>query len=199
MKAILFDFDGVLTIDKYGSDSILRYLSEHTPVPLERLQKEYYRVNKGLLYGKYAHEDIWDAYCESVGCKIDYSVLIDSFRNAPLDAEMLSLVRELKASYKIGLITDNKVDRIREILSFHNLEDLFDVVTVSAEVKCGKTERAIFDKTLEALNVAPDQSVFIDNSQKNLVVPAELGMHTILFDDEKRNIGEFKGMLMQLL
>ena len=97
------------------------------------------------------------------------------------------------------MITDNKVDRIREILSFHNLEDLFDVVTVSAEVKCGKTDRAIFDKTLEALNVAPNQSVFIDNSQKNLVVPAELGMLTILFDDEKRNIGDFKGMLMQLL
>lgn len=35
IKAILFDFDGVLTIDKYGSDSILRYLSQNTAVSIE--------------------------------------------------------------------------------------------------------------------------------------------------------------------
>ena len=35
MKAIIFDFDGVLTIDKYGSDSILKYLDENTDVSIE--------------------------------------------------------------------------------------------------------------------------------------------------------------------
>lgn len=40
MQAILFDFDGVLTVDKYGSDSILRYLSENTPVPIEVLKRD---------------------------------------------------------------------------------------------------------------------------------------------------------------
>lgn len=199
IKAILFDFDGVLTIDQYGSDSILRYLSQQTSVPIDRLKTEYYKVNKGLLYGEYTHEDIWDSFCANVGCDINYNILVESFRNTPLDHEMLSLVKELKETHLIGMITDNKCDRINEILSFHNLESRFDVVSVSAAYKCSKTDRLIFDKTLEVLNVTANECVFIDNSAKNLVVPSELGIHTILFDDEKRDIDAFRHTLQALL
>ncbi len=199
MKAILLDFDGVLTIDKYGSDSILRYLGENTDAPIDVLKREYYKINRGLLNGEYTHKDVWVDYCKNVGCDIDFQILIDSFINTPLDNEMISLVRELKTKYKIGMITDNKVDRITEILKYHNLSDLFDVVTISAECKCGKSNRMIFDITLESLNVEPNDCVFIDNSDKNLIVPRELGIHTILFDDENRDIEEFKNQLYKLL
>lgn len=112
---------------------------------------------------------------------------------------MIFLVRKLKTKYKIGMITDNKVDRITEILSYHKLNDLFDIVTISAECKCGKNDRKIFDTTLESLGVKSGDCIFIDNSQKNLIVPNELGMHTILFDDEKRNVAEFKNLLNAIL
>ena len=199
MKAILLDFDGVLTIDKYGSDSILRYLAENTPISIDILKKEYYKINRGLLNGEYTHKEIWSDYCTNVGYDIDFQVLVDSFINTPLDWDMISLVRELKNKYKIGMITDNKVDRITEILKYHNLTDLFDTVTISAECKCGKSDRKIFDITLETLGVKPNDCVFVDNSQKNLVVPQELEIHTILFDDEKRDIDEFKKQLYKLL
>lgn len=199
MKAILFDFDGVLTIDKYGSDSILRYLSENTCVPIDILKREYYRINKGLLYGDYTHTDMWDDFCKNVGCVIDFQILIDSFRNTPLDDNMLGIVRELKNSFLIGMITDNKVDRIKEILAYHSLVDLFDVVTISAECKCGKTDRKIFDITLNALKVQANECVFVDNSEKNLIIPAECGIHTILFDDVSRDISNFKKELYKIL
>ena len=199
MKAILFDFDGVLTIDKYGSDSILRYLGENTDVPIDVLKREYYKINPGLLYGEYTHKDIWAEYCKNVGRDIVFQILIDSFINTPLDNEMISLVRELKTKYKIGMITDNKVDRVTEILRFHNLTDLFDLVTISAVCKCGKSDRKIFDITLKSLNVEPSECIFIDNSEKNLVVPHDLGIRTILFDDENRNIKLFRNQLSKLL
>ena len=199
MRAILIDFDGVLTIDKYGSDSILRYLAENTPISIDILKKEYYKINRGLLNGEYTHKEIWSNYCTNVGYDIDFQVLIDSFINTPLDWDMISLVRELKNKYKIGMITDNKVDRITEILKYHKLTDLFDTVTISAECKCGKSDRKIFDITLETLGVKPNDCVFVDNTQKNLVVPQELEIRTILFDDEKRNIYEFKKQLYKLL
>lgn len=199
MQAILFDFDGVLTIDKYGSDSILRYLGEHTEVPIDVLKKEYYKINRGLINGEYTHKEVWADYCKNVGCDIDYQILVDSFINTPLDNEMFSLVRELKIKYKIGMITDNKVDRITKILKHHNLSNLFDVVTISAECKCGKNDRKIFDITLDALGVEPNDCVFIDNSEKNLIVPQEMGIHTILFDDENRNINKFKNIIKLFL
>ena len=199
MKAILFDFDGVLTIDKYGSDSILRYLAEKTQVPIDILKREYYKINRGLLNGEYTHKDIWADYCKNVGYDIDFQILIDSFINTPLDWDMILFVRELKIKYKIGMITDNKVDRITKILEHHNLTDLFDIVTISAECKCGKNDRRIFDITLDYLNIEPNNCIFIDNSEKNLIVPQELGIHTILFDDETRDIEKFENQLNKLV
>ena len=195
MKAILFDFDGVLTVDKYGSDSILRYLSEHTDVPFEVLKREYYKLNKGLLYGQYTHKDIWSEYCENIGTDIDFQILIDSFINTPLDHVMLSVVKQLKDKYLIGMVTDNKVDRIETIIRHNGLSNLFDVVTVSAQCRCGKNDRRIFDITLEALNVEAGECIFIDNSKKNLLIPNEMGIHTILFDDGNRDINEFRNEL----
>ena len=199
MKAILFDFDGVLTTDKYGSDSILRYLAAHTDVPFDVLKREYYKYNKGLLYGRYTHKEIWREYCKNVGTDIDFQVLVDSFINTPLDREMLSFVKQLKEQYLIGMVTDNKVDRMEVILNYHGLTDLFDVVTVSAQCKCGKNERKIFDLTLNDLHVTPGACIFVDNSEKNLIVPNEMGIHTIWFDDENRDFAAFKKKLLVLL
>lgn len=199
MKAILFDFDGVLTVDKYGSDSILRYLDENTNVPMEVLKREYYKINKGLLYGQYTHKDIWDAYCKNIGADIDFQILVDSFINTPLDHDMVAIVKQLKKKYFIGLITDNKADRIETILNYNDLNDLFDTVTVSAQCGCGKDDRRIFDITIKALKVEASECVFIDNSEKNLIVPKDMGIHTILFDDEKRDLNELNNELSALL
>ncbi len=52
IKAILFDFDGVLTIDKTGSQSIIKYLARITGISKDALKREYYKYNKDLLYGE---------------------------------------------------------------------------------------------------------------------------------------------------
>lgn len=199
LKAIFFDFDGVLTTDPYGSDSFMRYFTEHTSVSPDFLRHAYYKYNKGLLYGDYTHGDIWDDFCQTVGEQLDYQLLIKSFRSTPLDFEMISFVRELKKEYRIGLITDNKADRIEEILNYHSLSGLFDTVIVSAACKCGKTDKKIFELALNSLHVRAKDCIFIDNSHKNLVVPAEMGIHTILFDDQVRDHSGFRKSLFDIL
>ena len=64
IKAILFDFDGVLTVDKTGSTSITKYIAQHTGLPLDRVKEAYYRFNKDLLYGKLTHPEMWQEFCE---------------------------------------------------------------------------------------------------------------------------------------
>lgn len=199
IKAILFDFDGVLTVDKTGSQSILYYISKATGISFDALKTEYYKYNKRLLNGKLTHREMWGDFCKSLGRDIEYSVLIDSFRHTPLDNEMLDLVKELQSEYKIGMVTDNKCDRINEILSYHKLSGLFDVVSVSAEYKSGKESAYIFSKTAEKLAVAPKDCIFIDNTAKNLIATKQLGMKTILFDDENRDVYKFKNQLFSLI
>jgi len=53
----------------------------------------------------------------------------------------------------------------------------------------------IFQYVLDDMNVAAEECVFIDNTAKNLIVPAEMGMRTLLFDDENR---DFEGFVQRL-
>ena len=72
IKAVLFDFDGVLTIDKTGSTSITNYLSNICGIPLEDVKACYYKYNKQLLLGETTHLEIWQDFCKSLGHNIDY-------------------------------------------------------------------------------------------------------------------------------
>ena len=52
---------------------------------------------------------------------------------------------------------------------------------------------------MQMLQVRPEECVFIDNTAQNLIVPEQLGMKTILFDDSVRDISAFEVILRGLL
>ena len=152
-----------------------------------------------MLLGEITHEDMWSDFCKDVGQEIDYQILIDSYIKTELDDGMFMYLKELKRTYKIGLITDNKVDRIDTILDCHNYREYFDSVAISAEQHSGKEDSRIFQYVLDSLDVKATECVFIDNTAKNLVAPSKIGMKTILFDDENRDLELFKNTLRELL
>lgn len=112
---------------------------------------------------------------------------------------MICLVKQLKEKYSIGMVTDNKCDRIQTILDYRDLNQYFDVVAVSADIHSGKDSHAIFEYVLNTLNVSANECVFIDNTEKNLVVPKQMGMATILFDDENRDFDVFLSELESII
>ncbi|WP_238916305.1 HAD-IA family hydrolase [Clostridium sp. YIM B02555] len=203
IKAILFDFDGVLTTDATGSLSICNYICNKTGLDIEKFENEYYKYNDDLLYGKINHEEIWGKLCKELNSKIDINILYESFINTPIDVKMIAFIDELKQqNYKIGMVTDNKKDRIDDIVKYYDWNKIFDSITVSAEIGSGKDYNEIFVKTIECLNVSADECVFIDNQEKNLIIPKSMGMTVVYFDHEKRNyeklIKEFKNLSINI-
>ena len=199
IKAVLFDFDGVLTIDKTGSATITNYISDTCGIPLENVKSCYYKFNKQLLLGETTHQEIWEDFCQSLGQDIDYNILLDSFRFTRLDEKMIALVQKLKERYLIGMVTDNKCDRISTILDYKGLNPYFDVVAISAYIHSGKDNRSIFEYVLNTLNVSASECLFIDNTEKNLVIPNQMGMSTILYNDDNRDFEEFVGKLESII
>lgn len=187
IRAVLFDFDGVLTTEPTGSQSTLRSLAHHTGIPAEKLRAAYSRHNAALLDGRITHPDMWEEFCEEVGAEIDYGLLEVAFVETPLDCEMLDLVEALHQHCHTALVTDNKADRIAAIFEQHHLYDLFDTVSISAEVGSGKNSPVIFQRVLDELGVSARECVFIDNNPKKLIVPQQIGMATVLFDDIRRD------------
>lgn len=188
-KAVFFDFDGVLTTDKYGSVSIAKFLSGKTGLPADLIRKAYQKHNGGLLTGRIDHGQMWDTFCEDLGVQMPIEWLTEAAQATPLDRKMLDLVRNLREQGIItGMITDNPASRVEEIVEIHGLRELFDVICVSGVVGSRKDQPTIFTRTLEAVNLPAVDCIFIDNTASNLVVPAQLGMKTHFFDDEKRDM-----------
>ncbi len=186
IKGLFFDFDGVLTLEKHGTPTMVSYIARETGLPLPVIEDAYRKYNRDLLYGNITHRDMWRPFCDEIGQNVPYEVLESSFLNATLDPRMIRYIREKKGQYLIGMITDNKADRINAILEKTVLKGLFDVVVISANVHSRKTEKLIFEEALKQSGLGAEECVFIDNTPANLAVPAEMGFKTIYFDDEKR-------------
>ena len=195
VKAVLFDFDGVLTTDKTGSLTTTRYLSARSGVEISRVQSVFRRFNNDLTFGKTTHEQVWGDICRSLGQELSIGTLWEAFESTPLSARMLELARRLQARYSVGIVTDNKKDRIDHLKKIHDLPSLFDPIVVSAEVGVGKEDPKIFLTAVHHLRLKPQECVFIDNHRKNLMAPSSLGIKTIYFDDEKQDFNELLAAL----
>jgi len=190
IKAILFDYDGVMTIDKTGTESICNYISNTIGIDKSIFEKEYRKYNKDLLYGKPTSE-IWEELCKNINNNIPLSILYDSYKNTPINMEMHELVLKIKdKNIKTGLITDNKADRIDYINKIFNLDKYFDIISVSGKLGYGKESDKIFIKTLEELKIKPEKSIFIDNHESNLIIPKKMGIKTIYFNDEEKDMAK---------
>lgn len=193
IKAVFFDYDGVMTLDKSGSESVCNYISKNMCIDYNILYHEYRKYNIELSLGKITHKEIWKQLCKNINLDIPISVLYDSFTNTPIDEKMHEFVLKIKnQKIKTGLITDNKVDRVEYINKKFDLNKYFDIIAVSAELGCTKETDKLFVKSLERTGIKPEESIFIDNQAQNLVIPKSIGMKTIYYNDRERNMIELE-------
>jgi len=189
IKAIFFDFDGVLTTDKTGSYTTCKYLYEKTGIEIQKLTSCYSKFKHELNTGKKMHKDIWPELCECIGYKINFKLLQKAFDSTPSNKIMYKLAARLKQNYKTGIITYNKKDRFDYLTKKLSLEKLFDTIIVSADVGSGKQDKKIFYHAVKSIHVKLNECIFIDNQKKNLVVPKKIGIKTIFYNDSDNNVG----------
>ena len=188
IKAIFFDFDGVLTIDIRGSYTTSVYLAKATGIPKEKIISCYRHHFPLLKTKKLSYKNFWQDFCRCIGKDIDIGLLPGAFDSTPKNEKMLELAEKLKTNYRTGIITDNTKERFDAIVKKFSLDKLFDALIVSADVGCTKREQLIFEKALLLLDVGAEECIFIDNAESNLVAPMQMGFKTIFFDCEKNDI-----------
>jgi putative hydrolase of the HAD superfamily len=93
------------------------------------------------------------------------------------------------------MVTDNKKDRVDSIVRYYGWNTLFNSIAVSAETGSGKDHQKIFEKVLGGTGVRAEECVFIDNQEKNLIVPKGMGMSVVYFDHQKR---DYDGLISEL-
>lgn len=189
IKTIFFDFDGVLTIDGSGSYTTCTNIQKIIPdVSFEHILQCYRVHHPKLLLGQTTHVAIWEDFCACVGKDLDIAVLGEAFRNTPVNVKMMELCKKLKGNYRLGIITDNSKERLDLLKQEMSLSNIFDIIVVSGETGVRKDSDETFVKALDLAQCLPEECIFIDNNESNLIAPKKLGWKTIFHDDKKNDV-----------
>jgi putative hydrolase of the HAD superfamily len=95
---------------------------------------------------------------------------------------------------KTGLISNAWSD-MREYLMRKKLDEVFDTLTISAEVGVAKPEAKIYLLALEQAHVKAEAAVFVDDVPANIEACEAVGMKGILFRDPLKAMNELKKLL----
>ncbi len=182
IKAIIFDIGGVLvrTADHSGRSIWERRLGL-PPGGAEALV-----LNSEMGHRAQRGEITYEALWEWVGTFLDLGSDLPAFRHDfwrgdVVDEQLVSLIRRLRSSYKLAVIS-NATDALHETLTAYNLLDEFDLIVGSASEGVMKPDPRIYKRTMERLGCLAEESVFIDDAPNNVAGARALGMNAILFE-----------------
>ncbi len=201
IKTVFFDFDGVLTTDGSGSFTTCTNIQKLIPdVTFDHILRCYKVYHPKMLLGQMTHAAIWKEFCNCIGKDnyLDSTVLHEAFRNTPMNTKMMDLAKKLKKHYKLGIITDNSKERFDVLQSKMKLSDVFEIIVVSGETGIRKDSDETFERALSLADCKPEECVFIDNNEDNLIAPRKLGWNTILHDHRKNDVDLVIGALKKL-
>lgn len=171
LKAIIFDCFGVLYPQASGAFYEKHAeLFKNNPATLDAL-------NLQIDLGKINRQQFF-AGIEAVTKIPRAQIQAEIEQNAAVDQKLVELIRSLKKTYKIGLLSNAGKEEI-DCIYQDKINGLFDSITVSYEVGCVKPSPEIFLICMKQLGVAPEECLFVDDSTTNIAAAAKLNIGTL--------------------
>ena len=191
IDAVIFDFGGVLTafspftaLGSLGQDAGVRpeHVLELIVGPYhEDTDHPFHRMERGEISAIDWFAATVPVLAE-VGIELDPMKLVALFRSLGLHDVVVERVRALRAEgYRTAILTNNVREASADWRAMLDVDALFDAVVDSSAVGMRKPNPAIYRHVLDALGgIAPDRSVFLDDSESNVAAARAVGMHGVV-------------------
>jgi HAD superfamily hydrolase (TIGR01509 family) len=176
IKALIFDFAGVIGVDAYWI-----WLEEN--VPDLAFQRAYFQaIADQVDRAEIPNQEFVRLIAERLGVNSE-EIWPQIYEKLVLNKELLAFIRQLKKKYTIALLSNYTYEWLEEVIARENLAPLFDIIFISSRYASIKPEADAFQKVVERLHVAPHEAVFIDDRQINVDGARNLGIQALLFTD----------------
>jgi epoxide hydrolase-like predicted phosphatase len=193
IKAVIFDLGGVLVRTEFPE--VRRELAGKLGLEPEALDSLIWgREDWDLAeVGAITYDEYWRRVGEALGLSTPEALSdfrSEYFSGDRVDQELVGLIRDLRAGYKVGLLS-NAPDRLEVWLEENwDIKNLFDAIVYSAKEGTAKPDPAMFHAILERLEVQPSEALFIDDYPRNVYAALALGIKTIRFTSTDALLGE---------
>ena len=110
------------------------------------------------------------------------------------DARVIQWIKTLReAGFTIGILSNLPAPIADALRGTEGFMEHFDHVTFSCELRLFKPQAAIYEHSFRGLNVAPEETLFIDDRQENVDGARAVGMHAELFTTWKEFVSVVPG------
>lgn len=181
-KAVIFDFFGVI-----HSDPAYRWFQKHK---IERVG-DYAEIFKKVDYGFISQEDAYLELSNLSGVSLEEIKNIFSATDM-IDHDVVNIIVKLKSKYKIAMLSNARNQYLKNILDKNDLTDNFDQIIVSSDVGLIKPDHQIFELALNKLDITAEETVFIDDAERNITAAKELGITSLLFENSTKLKNDFE-------
>lgn len=186
VRAVFWDFGGVILtspFDAFSSyeksqglpDGLLRRINATNPDTNAWAQLERGEIELETFYELFAEE------ARALGHEVDASAVL-TLIEGDVRPDMVAALRTVAARYKTACLTNNfraaradgeRAAEIAEIMA------IFDTVIESSRAGMRKPDPRFYQHACDVLEVAPEETVFLDDLGVNLKPARALGMRTI--------------------
>lgn len=182
MKALIFDWHGVL--DNVEFEGLTRLLASLAGRSLSEIQQELKGIERQYARGDISPKVFWDNVQDKLMVTDEQLALARSYINsADLNRSLWDIITNLSSTYKLAILSDCPQDKANYIRQNIDLS-LFEVVSFSAEKHLLKSEPEFFQNVANDLGLDSNECLFIDDREKNMALPKELGFNIHLFDGD---------------
>lgn len=165
IKGVIFDFGNVIAT--FDNGLIRKQLATITGLSMEELDRKLFKESSvtydyesGAISSKQFLEKVSELCDYTISEEIFIPIFTDIFTLIPETSE---LIRMLKSSYKLGLISNTNEWHFEHGIRTTEVFPLFDAVTLSFQVKALKPNPHLFEDALQKLGLMAEECVFIDD------------------------------------
>jgi putative hydrolase of the HAD superfamily len=198
IKAVLWDFGGVLTTSPFDSFSAYEIEKGLPAGAIRNLNATNSDDNAWARFerGQVTVEEfatLFEEEAKDAGFELDAVELVSGL-TGELRSIMVEALRCCHARLKTGLLTNNftVADDSRAGDGYAAVLELFDAVVQSSVSGCRKPDPRFYKIACEMLDIEPDQAVFLDDLGVNLKPARQMGMTTIKVVDPDVAIAELE-------
>jgi phosphoglycolate phosphatase len=180
LKLIIFDCDGVMfdsiEANRHYYNNILAVFG-HSPMDTDELNYVHvHHVEDSIrhIYRNYP-EDYKKA--DNYRLSLDYTPYLKYMK---IESDLIQFLRYIQPSYKTAIST-NRSSTMAGILKIFDLEQYFEKVVCSLDVKKSKPHPEAMHMILDHFNLSADQAIYIGDSYIDREHSAAVGMPLVAF------------------
>lgn len=183
IKAIIFDFFGVICSDEYW-----QFVKDD-----KDSGGDFDRLSNNLNMGKTSWADFVQQVANDTGQ--DVEKVKRMYETQKIQPEMVAFIGRLRDKYKTALLTNANTEQLAPLIEGAGLKKIFDEIIISSEVGIAKPDPRIFQITLARLKIEPQEAIFIDDISRYTDAASAIGIKSIHY----QNFPQMKKELDQLL